>query len=770
MPKDPVRGGNKKIQKAVIAISGMHCVSCALNIENVLKKSSGVIKAQVNFANEKAYIDYDQDLVTIDDLEKLIDNTGYQVIRPPSINQQIPNPKAGNEDNPEKTKEINRTKIKFLLSSLLCIPLLYLSMGPHFGLPIPVFTPGVLVFLQFLLTTPIIVAGCQFYTRGIFLLIKTKAANMDTLVAMGTGSAYLYSLFVSLSIWSGGSKYSVGNLYYETAGALIAFILLGNWLEARAKGKASAAIKKLAGLQPKTALALRNGREEEIAIDQVIVGEIIVVKPGQKIPVDGEILDGYSTVDESMVTGESMPVDKKEGSKIIGGKINKTGTFNFLATKIGRDTALAQIIQLVEEAQGSKAEVQKLADRISAYFVPSVALIAAAAFVSWLLAGQSFSFALTVFIAVLVIACPCALGLATPTAVMVSTGVAAQKGILIKNAQAIQLAEKIDLIVFDKTGTITRGEPEVTDFFVRQGDNTARVLLLTASLENRSEHPLAKAVLDYARGQNVQPAEISDFNIFEGRGVIARIISSPQQGAGQVKSDVVVGKKEFLLEQKVNLSPELEKQAWRLADEGKTLIWVAENYQQVGIIAVADIIKEHSAEAVRRLKKLGKQVLMITGDNQKTAEAMAKEAGIEKVIAGVLPQDKAEEIKKLKAAGLKVAMVGDGINDAPSLAMADLGIALGSGTDVAMESANIVLIKDDLRDVVTAMALSRYTMRKIKQNLFWAFFYNLIGLPIAAGLLYPFTGFLLNPMIAGAAMSFSSVSVVINSLAIKRYK
>ncbi|MBT3581807.1 copper-translocating P-type ATPase, partial [bacterium] len=577
-------------------------------------------------------------------------------------------------------------------------------------------------------------------------VFKTRQANMDTLVSLGVGAAYLYSIF------------SPQNLYYETAAFLITFILLGKYLEALAKGKTSEAIKELLGLQPKTAIVIRNEQEQEISIAEMLVGDLVLVKPGQKIPVDGTITDGYSSVDEAMITGESIPIEKTVGSQVIGATINKTGSFTFKATKVGKDTVLSQIIKFVEDAQGSKAPIQKLADKISAYFVPTVLLIGILAFIFWLWTGQSFIFALTIMITVFIIACPCALGLATPTAVMVGTGMGAQNGILIKNAEALQIAHSIDTVVFDKTGTLTKGKPELTNI-VSYEESEEVVLGLAASIEKNSEHPLADAIVRGAQKQRLDPKPVQNFQALPGKGVTAKI----------EKHLVLLGNRKLMAENKIDIT-KAEADLEKLENEGKTVMLLVAAKRLFGLIAVADTLKENAQETVTSLQKTKKKVVMITGDNMRTAKAIAKQLGITQVLAEVLPQDKAREVKKLQENKHKVAMVGDGINDAPALIQADLGIALGSGTDIAIEAGDMVLIKDDPRDVVKAMHLSGYAMKKIKQNLFWAFFYNSLGIPIAAGILYPFTGFLLNPMIAGAAMAFSSVSVVSNSLLMKRYK
>ena len=736
--------------KTIISITGMHCSSCAVTIENALKIISGVLTARVNFATEKAYIEYDPAKATLGELHRAIAKSGYKTIGSEETTVDV--------ERETREQETRSLKKKFIVSIMLASPLMYFAMATGLKLPLTPFIRQHMALIQFLLTTPIMFAGYQFFTRGITGVIKTKTASMDTLVALGVGAAYLYSLYVSIAMWSGSTTFTMKNLYYEIAGFLIAFISLGKLLESIAKGKTSEAIKKLMGLQPKTANVLRDDREKEIPIEEVVVGDVVIVKPGQKIPVDGIVTEGHSSVDESMVTGESIPVEKSEGAQVVGATINKTGSFRFEATKVGKDTALAQIIELVEEAQGSKAPIQELADKISAYFVPAVVVIGILAFIVWLLAGQGFVFALTIFIAVLVIACPCALGLATPTAVMVGTGIGAENGILIKSAESLQIAHQIDALVFDKTGTLTKGEPELTDVIAYENKED-EILMLAASVEKNSEHPLAEAIVQEAREKDINLQKVKHFESITGKGV-----------SGEVgENTILLGNRRLMQDRNIDASI-AQSDLERLENEGKTAILLATNNRLIGIVAVADTLKEFSKEAIAKLKEMKKQVIMITGDNKRTGEAIARQVGIERVLAEVLPKDKAAEIKKLQEEGLKVAMVGDGINDAPALTQADIGIAIGTGTDVAMESGDIVLIKDDLRDVVIAMDLSRYAMNKIKQNLFWAFFYNAVGIPIAAGVLYPFAGFLLNPMIAGAAMAFSSVSVVTNSLLMKRYR
>jgi P-type Cu+ transporter len=797
-------------EKIIISISGMSCASCVTAIENGLRSFKGVISANVNFASEKATVVYDPAITDIAAIEKVVEATGYTVIKgqknilklkvigmdnahcvgivggalnslPGIISQDLRfNEKAVIQYDPAKASarqikdailasgytpieeettstdaekqarqhEIADLRERFVGSLILSVPLLY-YMFMSAGVPMPQYFMRNGPMIELLLATAIIFLGRMFFRRGIIALIKTRTANMDTLVSLGVGSAYLYSLFVTIAIWLGNSFFGLNDLYYEVAGLLITFILLGKYFEALAKGRTSEAIKKLIGLQAQTALVFKDGKEVEVRIEDVQIGDIIVVKPGGKVSVDGTVTEGYSSVDEALVTGESIPVEKKVGDKVIGATINKTGSFKFKAEKIGQDTFLAQVIRFVEEAQGSKAPIEELADRISAYFVPAVVLIGLSAFVIWLLAGQTFAFALTAFITVIIIACPCALGLATPTAVMVGTGLGAEHGILIKSASALQLAAQIKTVVFDKTGTLTKGKPEVTDVV---GQDT---LLFAAIAEKKSEHPLAEAILQKAKSQGITVPEPQTFNAIAGQGVTA--------------DDILLGNRKLMQAKKIAVG-ELETKVQALESQGKTVMLVAKNGKLAGLIAVADTLKGNSKAAVERLRKMGKEVVMITGDNKRTGEAIARQVGIDRVLADVLPQEKAEKIKKLQAGGKKIAMVGDGINDAPALAQADIGIALGSGTDVAIEAGEIVLVKDDLRDVVTAIELSAYTMRKIRQNLFWAFIYNTLGIPIAAGVLYPFTGFLLNPVIAGAAMAFSSVSVVTNSLLMRSFQ
>jgi Cu+-exporting ATPase len=722
------------MKKTILNISGMHCASCVVNIENTLEKENGVKSANVNFASEKLYLEHDPVVISLEKIKKIIESIGYKAREMAGVEEEM------SHQEHDRHGRIRELKKRFIIAAIFGLPIIYMVMGEMFGLPMPVFFEKYALPLQFVLATAVILATLNIWTDGLKSLLRLRP-NMDSLIFIGTAVAYFYSLGASiLSLTT--------NLYFESAVFILIFISLGNYLEELTKGKTSEAIKKLVGLQPKEATIITDGRQIKVPISEVKVGDLILVKAGEKIPVDGLVIDGYSGVDEKAITGESIPVEKKAGDEVIGATINKTGILKFKATRVGKDTMLAQIIKIVEEAMGSKAPIQLLADKVSFYFVPVVIAIAILSFVIWLLIGQSLIFALTIFVTVLIIACPCALGLATPTAVMVGTGLAAQNGILIKSGKALEIARKVNMIIFDKTGTLTKGEPVVTDIVGR--DDT---LQLAASLSSLGSHPLNEAIIKKAKNLNL--LEVKDFETVPGQGL-----------KGKIKNhEVMLGNRRWI---QSNLGEELEEQ-------GKTVMIVALRQAQgkpepIGAIAVADTLKEYSREAIDILHKLGKKVAVITGDNKKVGTAIAKQLGIDRVLAEVLPHEKSEEINKLQQEGNIVAMVGDGINDAPALAQADLGIALGSGTDVAMETGEIVLIKDDLRDVVSAIDLSKYTLRKIKQNLFWAFFYNVIGIPIAAGILYPFTGWLLNPAIAALAMAFSSVSVVSNALLMKRYK
>jgi len=729
------------MRKIIIPISGMHCDSCARNIESRLKKLKGVFNANVNFANEKATIEFDENKINEDEITEAIEKLGYKVIKEHTH-------KHVDKEKMEREHEIRHMKRMFIISLILTIPVFILSFPEIFNIMLPYQN-----FILLILTTPVqFYVGYMFY-RGTYFALKAKAASMDTLVAVGTSAAYFYSVLITLMPDFGSYA------YFDTSAVLITFITLGEWLEAVTKGKASEAIKKLIGLQPKTANVIRNGEELQVLIEDVIVGDVIIIKPGQKIPVDGIIVEGISSVDESMITGESIPVEKKKGDNVIGATINKHGSFKFKATKIGKETVLNQIIKLVEEAQGSKAPIQRMADKVSSYFVPFVIIVAISSFLFWyVILGQDFIFSLSIFIAVLIIACPCALGLATPTAIMVGTGKGAENGILIKSAEALENAHKITTVVFDKTGTLTKGKPEVTDIVEVDRLGKKEILRYAAISEKNSEHPLAEAIINKSKELKIKVPDPKFFKAIPGHGIIARY-----------NKTIIFGNRKLMKKYRINID-EVENKINSMESQGKTVMILALNKNIIGLIAVADPLKDFSNKTIDKLQKMNKEVIMITGDNKRTAEAIAKQLGIDSVLAEVLPKDKAKEIEKLQKNGKFVAMVGDGINDAPALAKADVGIAIGAGTDVALETGQIVLIKNDLRDVITAIDLSNYTIKKIKQNLFWAFFYNSIGIPIAAGILYPFTGFLLNPMIAGAAMAFSSVSVVSNSLLMKKYK
>ena len=662
-----------------------------------------------------------------------------------------------------REREIRDLRNRFLVSLAFSLPLLYFSMGWMINLPVPLMdNASIQALIQLVLTTPVMIAAFNLYVSGAKALLR-KMPNMDSLVFVGTTAAYLYSIAVSVVIWSGVGNYGIKDLYYEIAAFILVFILLGKYLEAVTKGRTSEALKKLIGLQAKTARVIRNRKEVEIPVEDVKVGDIIIVKPGEKIPVDGIVVEGSSFVDEKVITGESMPVLKEKGDNVIGGTINQTGLLKFKATAVGKDTVLAQIIKIVEEAQASKAPIQLLADKVAQYFVPAVILIALASFFFWyVVMNMPFVFALTTLIAVLIIACPCALGLATPTAIMVSVGIGAEKGILIKNAEALETAHKLDVVIFDKTGTLTKGEPSVTDIVPLADYDAGEVLKLAGIAEKGSEHPLGHAILEAAKKRKVKIAEGKNYKSFAGKGI--RCTFSNKW--------IYVGNRAFMKDNGIKIDEKLENIITKLENDGKTCVIVAFNKKVVGVIAIADTLKEHSKEAISQLKKMNKEVWMISGDNERTARAIARQVGIDEsnVMAEVLPQDKAKKVEELQQKGKIVAFVGDGINDAPALAQADVGIAIGSGTDIAMETGEIILVRDDLRDVVRAIKLSSYTIKKIKQNLFWAFFYNVVGIPIAAGALYPFLGLLLNPMIAAAAMAFSSVSVVSNSLLMKRHK
>jgi len=744
-------------QKTTLKIQGMTCASCASVIEHGLKKEKGINSANVNLAIEKLYLDLDPKKTDVEKIKRVIKDLGYSATN--DMDEMEAMGEQGHDHHKmQKEAEIKKLKLRFWSSFVLGLPVIYMVMGEMMGLPMPKIFESYGLTIQAILATLVIVACFNIWQSGIKKLIKA-GPNMDTLIFVGTATAYVYSL-VNLILSFTGKNISNESFYFESAVFILIFISLGKYLEAITKGKTGDAIKKLIGLQPKTATIVKDGEELEIKISEVKEGDIILVKPGDKIPVDGIVIDGYSGVDEKAITGESIPVEKKVGDQVIGATINKTGIFKFKATRVGKNTMLAQIIKVVEDAMGSKAPIQLLADKVSFYFVPTVIGIALLAFVVWLLLGQPLNFALTVFVAILIIACPCALGLATPTAVMMGTGLAAKNGILIKNGEALEIAKNVGIVIFDKTGTLTKGEPSITDIIkVKESFNENLILQIASSIEKNSEHPLAEAIVNKAKEKNIKPSDVKNFQAIPGHGVVADLDNKK----------ILLGTRKLMADYKISTHI-IEDEMIVLENQGKTAMILAVEKEIVSIIAVADTLKENSKEAVAMLHKMGKQVAMITGDNKRVGQAIAKQVGIDKVLAEVLPQEKSAEVKKLQGEGNVVAMVGDGINDAPALAQADLGIALGSGTDVAMETGEIVLIKDDLRDVVTAIDLSRYTLNKIKQNLFWAFFYNIVGIPIAAGVLFPFTGWLLNPAIAAAAMAFSSVSVISNALLMKTYK
>lgn len=739
---------NKKVH--TFDIEGMTCSACANRVEKITSKMDGVINSNVNFATEKLTIEVDSNKVIVEDIKKVIEKSGYKAI--------VKEEKANNSTKKDEAKLLwNR----FIFSLVFSVPLLIISMGHMVGMPLPnlidpMESPLNFAILQLVLTIPVIAAGYKFFKVGFRNLFKL-APNMDSLIAIGTSAATIYGLFAIYKINQGESEYAM-HLYFESAVVILTLITLGKYLEAVSKGKTSEAIKKLMGLAPKTANILRNGNEMTVQIEEVKVGDIVIVKPGEKLPVDGEVVEGVTSIDESMLTGESIPVEKNIGSNVIGASINKTGFIKYRATKVGKDTTLSQIIKLVEDAQGTKAPIAKMADVISSYFVPIVIALSIIASLGWYLSGESTVFALTIFIAVLVIACPCALGLATPTAIMVGTGKGAENGVLIKGGEALETAYKINTVVFDKTGTITEGKPKVTDIITKDLSED-EVLVLAASAEKGSEHPLGEAIVKAAEDKDLKLKELDNFNAIPGHGIEVTIENN----------NILLGNKKLMIEKNISIEEYLNTSN-KLADEGKTPMYIAINNDLKGIIAVADTVKASSKSAIDALHKMGIKVAMITGDNKKTAEAIAREVGIDIVLAEVLPEDKANEVKKLQNENNKVAMVGDGINDAPALVQADVGIAIGSGTDVAIESADIVLMRSDLVDVISAIQLSKATITNIKQNLFWAFGYNVLGIPVAMGVLHIFGGPLLNPMIAAAAMSLSSVSVLLNALRLKKFK
>ncbi len=740
------------------AIEGMTCASCAQTIEKAVGKLSGVDKASVNLATEKMQVSYNPSAISVSDVTGAVSNSGYAAVLETTDTQD--NSRA--EKREKKEKRIKQLLNRFWVSIIFTVPLLIISMGHMVGMPLPniidpMTNPLNMSLLQLILTLPIMVVSWEYFQKGFKSLFKGHP-NMDSLIALGTAAAFVYSLVATIGTGLGYGNFSE-LLYYEVTGVILALHTLGLFLEDRSKGQMSSAIEKLVNLAPKTARVIRNGVEQEITVDEVALGDVIRVRPGESMPVDGVVVEGRTTVDESMLTGESIPVEKQDGDEVIGASINKNGSIEYRATRVGSDTTLSQIIKMVEDAQGSKAPIARMADIITGYFVPIVIGLAILAGVARLIAGQTGIFALSVIITTLVIACPCALGLATPTSIMVGTGKGAEHGVLIKNGEALGTTHNLETIVFDKTGTLTEGKPIVTDILVTPLITEEELLYYAASGETGSEHPLGEAIVQKSKEENMTLAKPDHFEAIPGHGIRVEIEGK----------DMYIGNRKLMVEQKIDLSS-MEKESDRLADEGKTPMYLSIDGELAGIIAVADTLKENSMKAVKELKKRNIEVIMITGDNKRTAKAIAKQVGIDRVLSEVLPEDKAEEVKKLQEAGKKVAMVGDGINDAPALAQADIGIAVGSGTDVAIESANIVLMRNDLTAVLTAIDLSRTTLRNIKQNLFWAFAYNLLGIPIAMGLLYIFGGPLMTPMFAAVAMSFSSVSVLLNALRLRRFK
>ena len=738
-------------------IEGMSCASCAMTIENAVSKMPGVDKASVNLATEIMTVEAN-DSVTPEDIAKVVDGVGYSARpRGKSVEEEL------EEKNEKKEAHLREMKRNLTISAIFAVPLLFIAMADMVGIPMPAFlspmqSPVSYALIQLALVLPIIWLGRRFFVDG-FKALSKGHPNMDSLVALGTSAAFLYSLYGTYHVLEGHAHFAM-NLYYESAGVILTLITLGKYFEAVSKGKTSMAIQTLVGLAPKMATVLRDGQEVEVPVEEVQVGDLIRVKPGEKVPVDGVVTEGNSTVDESMLTGESIPVSKSVGDEVIGASLNKTGSFILKATKIGKDTALSQIIQLVEQAQGSKAPIAKLADKVSGVFVPIVIVLALVSGLAWYFLGQeSWVFALTITISVLVIACPCALGLATPTAIMVGTGKGAENGILLKSGEALEEADHVNMVVFDKTGTITNGTPVVTDVVTADNTDADALVRLAASLEVASEHPLGEAIVAKAKEQGATFDEVTNFEAIPGFGI-----------KGHVGETLVFLGNEKWMRENGLANEAMNEKANHFAEQGKTPLYIGYNDAVQGLIVVADTVKESSARAIQTLHEMGIQVAMMTGDHERTAQAIAAEVGIDRVFSEVLPQDKANYVSKLQEEGYIVAMVGDGINDAPALAQAQVGIAIGTGTDVAIESADAVLMKSDLMDVPAMLKLSRATIRNIKENLFWAFAYNVIGIPFAMGVLHLFGGPLLNPMIAGAAMSFSSVSVVLNALRLKRWK
>ena len=744
--------------KAELAVTGMSCAGCVDRVESSLARAPGVRKAGVNLATDRATVEYDPAATDVDALIKAVEDAGYGARDAGDLWSEALRVAEG-EESRLKREEYERLRRKFWIAAILSFPVLVIAMA-HGRISALRF-PGV-TWLELLLTTPVVVyCGAQFY-RGAWAAFKHRAADMNTLIALGTGAAYVYS--VAATVWPSAFTGPMGMapVYYEAAGVIIALVLLGKMLEARAKGRTSAAIQQLMKLQAKTARIIRDGREVEVEIQSVEVGDLVQVRPGEKIPVDGVVMEGRSAVDESMLTGESLPVEKNPEDEVFGGTMNSTGAFRFRVTRIGSDMTLQQIVRMVQDAQGSKAPIARMADVISGIFTPFVLCIAIATFAAWFVLAPTevrFTMALVNFVSVLIIACPCALGLATPTAIMVGTGRGAEEGVLIKGGESLEMAHRVDTVVLDKTGTITTGRPELTDVIPLGEISETELLRLTAAAERQSEHAIADAIVRGAQARNIDPAAISEFRVVPGEGVHATVDGRT----------VLIGNLRMMRERHLDVAS-AEAPLTSLAAQGKTAILVAVDNRIAGIVAVADSVKPESSRAIAALRRMGLELVMMTGDNRPTADAIARQVGIGKVIAEVLPEGKVEEIARLQRDGKIVAMVGDGINDAPALARADVGIAIDTGTDVAIEASDITLLRGDLRGVATAIALSKATIRTVKQNLFWAFVYNVIGIPLAAGVFYPITGWLLSPVIASAAMSLSSVSVLTNSLRLRGFR
>ena len=743
------------MENVTIGITGMSCASCVNKVEKTLSNTEGVLSASVNFAAEQASIEYLPEIVSLIDIEGTIKDLGYETSGTAEYDDPVEREKKSREQT------LRTLKVKFSTGLSLLLPIIVLVHWDNLGLEkILPLAKQTNFLLQLILQIPIqFWVGSQFF-KGAWKALKHKTSDMNTLIALGTGAAFTYSVVVTFFPSLLSAEGLVADVYFDTAGVIIVLILLGRLLETRAKGQTSEAIKKLIGLQAKTATIIKNGSEVEIPVEEVAIGDKVLVRPGEKIPVDGMVIDGTSTIDESMVTGESIPVLKHAGDEVIGVTINKTGTFTFEATKVGKDTMLSQIIGMVQDAQGSKPPIARLADIISGYFVPAVIVIAVSTFIVWFTFGPepALTYALLNFVAVMIIACPCALGLATPTSIMVGTGKGAEHGVLIRGGESLETAHKLDTIVLDKTGTITKGKPSVTDIVTHNGFSSDRLLSLAASAEKGSEHPLGEAIVLEAKKKELGFVSLSNFNAIPGHGISAEIDGT----------EILLGNRKLMDDRGIAFE-NIENRATELALEGKTPMFIAYGNKPAGIIAVADILKEGSPAAIGALQKLGIKVVMLTGDNRRTAEAIARLVGVDQVIAEVLPDEKAEAVANLQKEGRIVGMVGDGINDAPALVQADVGIAIGTGTDVAIESSDITLISGELDGVVTAISLSKATIRNIKQNLFWAFAYNTTLIPVAAGVLFPLFGVLLNPMFAAAAMGLSSVTVVTNALRLRRF-